>query len=266
MVCLAHTPIVLVLLLGACVKSQAVACGDLLCPEGSVCAKGSLCVSGSLATACSGLAEGATCTLSELGNGTCQNGLCITGRCGDGTVNGIEACDGRDLGGKTCVDFGSIAAAGLACTSECSLDTSGCNGICGDGHKGATEDCDGNDFGGKTCTDFSPDGTTNKYYQGGMLACTNECKINSSGCAIGGWCGNGRKEPGEDCDDSDFGQPPGQPPPSCMSLGHPGPVTPPACVLATCRFTEDTCSCAVNGICPAATPTCVNTNGTFSCK
>src|SRR5882672_3409056 len=102
MVGFAHTPIVLVLLLGACVKSQAVACGDLLCPEGSVCAKGSLCVSGSLATACSGLG--------------------ITGRCGDGAVNGIEACDGRDLGGKTCVDFGSIDAAGLACTSECSLD------------------------------------------------------------------------------------------------------------------------------------------------
>jgi hypothetical protein len=262
----ARTPIVLVLLLGACVKSQAVACGDLLCPEGSVCAKGSLCVSESLATACSGRAEGETCTLSELGTGTCKDGLCITGRCGDGMVNGIEACDGAELRGHTCLEFGSKDAAGLKCTADCSLDTSGCNGICGDGHKGATEDCDGNDFGGKTCTDFSPDGTMNKYYQGGMLACANDCKINSAGCAIGGWCGNGRKEPGEDCDDSDFGQPAGQPPPSCMSLGHPGPVTPPACDLATCTFTENTCSCGLNGICPAATPTCVNTNGTFSCK
>ncbi|HEX3482290.1 MAG TPA: hypothetical protein VHT91_45050, partial [Kofleriaceae bacterium] len=148
-------------------RSQAVQCGDLLCPEGSVCAKGN-CVSGSLATACAGQAEGAPCTLSELGTGTCQGGLCITGRCGDGKVNGIEACDGADLGGRTCVDFGSTDQVGLACTADCSFDKSGCNGYCGDGHKGTEEDCDGTDFGGKTCTDFSPPGTAHKFYRGGV--------------------------------------------------------------------------------------------------
>ena len=52
MVGFARTPILMVLLIGACVKSQAVQCGDLLCPDGRVCAKGA-CVSGSLATAAS---------------------------------------------------------------------------------------------------------------------------------------------------------------------------------------------------------------------
>lgn len=259
MVGFARTPFAVVLLFGACVRSQAVPCGDLVCPEDSVCAKGN-CVSGSLATACSGKAEGASCTLSELGTGTCQAGLCITGLCGDGTVNGIEACDGRDLGGKTCVDFGSTDAAGLACTSDCSFDKSGCKGYCGDGHKGTEEQCDGTDFGGKTCTDFSPPGTTNKFYRGGAPTCTIDCKVNVSGCT-GGWCGDGHKQFGEDCDGSDFGQPPA----TCMTLGHPGAATPPACDPMTCTFTEDTCSCGLNGICPAATPTCVNNGGTYSC-
>jgi hypothetical protein len=261
----ARTPIVLVLLLGACVKSQAVACGDLLCPEGSVCAKGNLCVSGSLATACNGRAEGATCTLSELGTGTCQNGLCITGRCGVQIVNGIEACDGADLGGKTCLDFGSNTAAGLTCTADCSLDTSGCNGICGDGHKGAGEDCDGNDFGGKTCTDFAPGGTANKYYASDMLACTNQCKFNSSGCATAGWCGDGHKQSVEECDGSDLGQPAGQPPPSCTDLGHPGAATPRVCDSTTCKFAETNCWCGLNGICPPQTPKCAFDGMTYSC-
>jgi hypothetical protein len=258
---LARTSIVLGLLLGACVKSQASQCGDLLCPEGSICARGTSCVSGSLVTACGGRPEGATCTLSELGNGTCQSGLCIIGRCGDGQVNGIEACDGADLGGKTCVDFGSTDVAGLACTADCSFDKSGCKSYCGDGHKGTEEPCDGDDFGGKTCTDFSPPGTTNKFYRGGAPTCTIDCTVNVSSCT-GGWCGDGVKQFGEDCDGTDFGKPPA----TCMSLGHPGAATPPACDAKACTFTEDTCSCGLNGICPAATPTCVNTGGTYSCS
>jgi len=258
---LARTPIILVLLLVACVRSEAVQCGDLLCPDGRVCAKGT-CVSASLATACSGHAEGATCNLSELGNGTCRDGLCITGICGDGIVNGIEACDGADLAGKTCVAFGSTDAAGLACTADCSFDKSRCNGTCGDGHKGTEEQCDGQDFGAKTCRDFSPPGTTNKYYQGGAPTCTIDCKVNTSSCT-GGWCGDGHKQFGEDCDGDDFGNPPA----TCASLGHPGDaVTPPACDLMACTFTEETCSCGDNGICPAATPTCVINGGVYSCR
>lgn len=256
MVGLARTPIIVVLLFGACVRSQATPCGDLLCPEGSICSKGNTCVSGALVTACSGRASGAACTLSELGDGTCQSGLCIVGRCGDGAVNGIEACDGADLGGRTCVDFGSTDARGLACTADCSFDKSGCQAFCGDGHKGTEEQCDGNDFGGKTCADFSPPGTMNKFYRGGAPTCTVDCMINVSTCT-GGWCGDGIKQFGEDCD--------GPPKVTCTDLGHKGAATPPSCDPTTCTFTEDTCSCGLNGVCPAATPTCVNNGGTYSC-
>lgn len=265
MVGLARTPITFVLLLlplfSACVKSQATSCGDLLCPEGSVCTKASTCVSGSLVTACSGRAEGADCSLSELGNGTCQGGLCIVGRCGDGKVNGIEACDGKDFGGQTCVDFGSTDAAGLACTADCTLDKSGCSGICGDGHKGTAEECDGNDFGGKTCADFSPPGTMNKFYRGGAPTCTDQCKVNIATCT-GGWCGDGVKQFGEGCDGGDFGTPA----PTCTSLGHPGPTTALTCDPMTCTFTEDSCSCGLNGVCPVGMSNCVNTTGTLSCS
>jgi hypothetical protein len=267
---LARTPVIsilpLVLLFSACVKSQATQCGDLLCPVDAICTRSGTCVSGSLATACSGRAEGATCTLSELGDGTCQGGLCIIGSCGDGVVNGVEACDGRDLGGKTCVDFGSTDAAGLACAADCTFDKSRCNGICGDGHKGTEEECDGNDFGAKTCADFSPPGTTHKFYRGGVPTCTDQCKVNIATCT-GGWCGDGVKQFAEGCDGNDLGTAPnGHPgPPTCMDFGHGGPTTALVCDPMTCTFTEDSCSCGINGVCAGLTPNCVNTGGTLSC-
>jgi hypothetical protein len=245
-----RTPIFLVLLFGSCVRSQAIPCGALVCPEDDLCANGNRCVARSLVAACSGLAEGVTCTLSDLGNGTCQGGLCITGTCGNGKVDGNEACDGKDLGGKTCMDFGSTFAAGLACAADCSFDLSGCNGVCGDGKKGAAEECDGNDFGGKTCTDLSPPGTMNKFYRGGAPTCTVDCKINVGTCT-GGYCGDGVIHFGEDCDGSDFGGA------TCASLLHPGATTPLVCDQTTCTFTDDSCSCGVNGPC-AAGKNCVN--------
>lgn len=56
------------------------------------------------------------------------------GVCGDGTADGDEACDGADLGGKTCDDFGFQFGA-LKCTPGCAHDTSACtnSAACGDG-------------------------------------------------------------------------------------------------------------------------------------
>ncbi|HXC49278.1 MAG TPA: DUF1566 domain-containing protein [Candidatus Limnocylindrales bacterium] len=46
--------------------------------------------------------------------------------CGNGIVELGETCDGTDLDGKTCSSFGASDSPGLACTSRCSLDFTGC--------------------------------------------------------------------------------------------------------------------------------------------
>ena len=46
-------------------------------------------------------------------------------RCGDGSAQGSESCDGSDLGGATCVTQGFTLGT-LRCASGCTLDTSGC--------------------------------------------------------------------------------------------------------------------------------------------
>ncbi|MBL9101137.1 MAG: VCBS repeat-containing protein [Myxococcales bacterium] len=53
--------------------------------------------------------------------------------CGDGAAEGDEACDGADLGGKTCDDFGFQYGA-LQCTPGCAHDASKCtnSAACGD--------------------------------------------------------------------------------------------------------------------------------------
>jgi hypothetical protein len=45
--------------------------------------------------------------------------------CGNGAVEGDEACEVGDLGGKTCASLG-YGGGSLACTTGCSFDTSGC--------------------------------------------------------------------------------------------------------------------------------------------
>ncbi len=47
--------------------------------------------------------------------------------CGDGVAGADEACDGDDLKGQTCSDFGYERPTGLACAG-CELDFSGCRG------------------------------------------------------------------------------------------------------------------------------------------
>jgi len=50
--------------------------------------------------------------------------------CGDGVVDGMEECDGANLGGESCADFG-LAGGQLSCDGQCRFDKSGCGG-CGD--------------------------------------------------------------------------------------------------------------------------------------
>jgi hypothetical protein len=50
------------------------------------------------------------------------------GACGDGIVNGGEACDGKPPEGKTCLDYGFDRGL-LGCTALCGPDFSGCDSI-----------------------------------------------------------------------------------------------------------------------------------------
>ena len=94
--------------------------------------------------------------------------------CGNDVIEGTEVCDGTNLGGQTCGDFGCSGGT-LACNATCDgFDTSGCTGcpVC---------DSDGVCEAGENC-----------------LSCPSDC---ISGTIPGASCGNGLCEAGdgEDC-------------------------------------------------------------------
>ena len=114
----------------------------------------------------------------DCASGSCVAGSC--GSCGDGTINGADACDGTSLGNKTCKSAGFYTGT-LACTSACSLDTSGCSN-CGNGKIDTGEVCDGTNLATSTCTSLG--------MSSGTLACTTACAHDFAGCpwatAMGG--------------------------------------------------------------------------------
>ncbi|MFH1812034.1 MAG: hypothetical protein ABIJ09_25065 [Pseudomonadota bacterium] len=99
--------------------------------------------------------------------------------CGDGTRNGVERCDGADLGGATCEQQGHRAGE-LRCSSNCGeLDVTRCGPplSCGDGVRDGIELCDRDDFGGLSCAHLG--------YTGGYLICGSTCQtILRAGCRV----------------------------------------------------------------------------------
>lgn len=105
-----------------------------------------------------------------------------SGACGNGAIDRIsEDCDGHDLAGKSCADWGFLGGT-LGCGSDCKFDLTSCH-RCGDGVADPTspspagpggEECDGDDFIGATCALFG--------FDSGELRCTAQCKTDSSGC------------------------------------------------------------------------------------
>jgi hypothetical protein len=155
---------------------------------------------------------GATCeslgyyggTLTCLSN--CRLSLLDCGaRCGDGARNGSEVCDGSDFGDDTCTARGYYGGR-LRCSDDCrTVFEDQCQGQCGDGSKDAAEACDPGDgtlppdLGGATCESLG-------YHPGTPgLACGSDCRFDFAGC--GGRCGDGVKDPTEQCDGSDLGTP-----------------------------------------------------------
>ena len=149
------------------------------------------------------------------------------GKCGDGSINPGERCDGTNLDNQTCQTQGFDSGI-LACSESCKeFDSSGCykcgNGIkepgeycddgnkvngdgcssecqiepppnCGNGNIDENEQCDGTNLDNQTCQ--------TQGFDSGVLACSENCKeFDLSECYK---CGNGIVEPGEECDDGNI--------------------------------------------------------------
>jgi hypothetical protein len=138
-----------------------------------------------------------------------------------------EQCDGGNLNGATCGTASAETGGGvLACTSDCvSYDRTRCY-RCGnqtwdanpalhsDAHLNQ-ELCDGLDFGGKTCATYGFGGDADH-----TLLCSTTCgQIITDDCFR---CGNGRVDPGEQCDAGPHN-------------GNPKPATGPTYCDATCH-------------------------------
>ena len=103
-------------------------------------------------------------------------------KCGNGTLETDEACEGFELRGHTCVSEG-FTLGQLRCSSACVLDTSACS-KCGDGKISGAEKCDSSAlttgvavFAGKTCASEVDAGAT------GNLDCADSCnRISTAGC------------------------------------------------------------------------------------
>ncbi len=110
-------------------------------------------------------------------------GVCRTDcklHCGDGERTGLELCDGDDLGGSTCTDFGFHAPGGLACSAACTFDIAACGGgYCGDGVINGNEICEGVAPALETCVQYG--------FDAGPLRCTNGCVVAFDRCRRIGW-------------------------------------------------------------------------------
>jgi len=158
--------------------------------------------------------------------------------CGDGVADGLEDCDGLDLGGETCESLGFDSGT-LACGPGCAFDDSGCHSNpCGNGLIDAGEQCDTDNFGGETCQSLG--------FDTGTLACHQTCTFDTSGCDFV-QCGDGQAGAGEDCDGGDLAGA------TCQSLGFDGGT-----LVCTPFCTYNTGGCTTAA-------TCSPTGGAVSC-
>jgi hypothetical protein len=119
--------------------------------------------------------------------------------CGDGIVNGDDACDGDDLNGNTCSSQG-YTSGNLSCyNNNCTLNTDSCDGyigqVCNDSAINGNEVCDCGLDG--ECTSDELDGQTcvKRKFSGGNLSCSSNClNFNVDEC-YGGSGSNGDYDP-----------------------------------------------------------------------
>ncbi|MBU1410941.1 hypothetical protein KKC22_05430 [Myxococcota bacterium] len=197
---------------------------------------------------CDGAAlSGQTCELLGFYGGTlaCDAGCetfdtsdCATfGRCGDGMVQGAygEECDGTELNGATCGDFGFYQGS-VTCGSDCRYVISDCSESCGDADIQTTfgEVCDGMNLASQSCLTLG--------YYGGTLECMADCgTFDITDCANVGRCGDGTLQGGfgEVCDGTALNSQ------TCVTRGYYGGSL--AC-NANCQAFDET-ACAAVGKC-----------------
>lgn len=95
--------------------------------------------------------------------------------CGNGVVDPGEVCDGSNLDGYDCIDFGWEGGT-LTCSSDCTefSEATCSNGVCGNGVIEDGEECDGIDLGGETCM--------TQGFVAGTLTCSG-CVFDTSACS-----------------------------------------------------------------------------------
>ncbi len=165
----------------------AVACSDDTSVGAKTCGDG-LCADDESTQSCP---EDCTC-----GNGTCDQGedlaSCVQdcSECGDGQCTGPEDCASCAQDCGVCPTCGDGVCNGDENCETC-LDDCGRCGECGNGTLEYGEECDATDFGQQDCVTMG--------FDGGELACDENCLIDTQGC----WkaeCGNGTCEAGETSD------------------------------------------------------------------
>jgi hypothetical protein len=168
-----------------CVRSESLQCSEnLVCPKTQLCdLVHTACVDEDQLSACAGAESGTACSATTVPEGTCDQGVCLPARCGDGIVQRTEECDVDNAGSKTCIDLGYYDPGEVACASDCryvrSEAESGCTGYCGDGEvRVGKELCDGNTP-PLSCTDLG--------YGAGYLRCSAKCGPGLEDCKRFGW-------------------------------------------------------------------------------
>lgn len=98
-------------------------------------------------------------------------------KCGDGTLDPSEQCEGSRS--RDCGALGMSSGASASCNS-CRWDRSACApvdpALCGDGKIDAGENCDGAQLGANSCQSLG--------FLGGRLACASNCGFDLSDCEL----------------------------------------------------------------------------------
>lgn len=118
-----------------CVAGSCSGANPVMCMASSQCTIAGVC--DPMTGACSNpnAMNGTMCT-SNMVNGSCTAGTCIA--CGDGIVNGTEACDDGNTTANDGCNATCVIETGFACTGA----PSACTPVCGDGLLRGLEQCD----------------------------------------------------------------------------------------------------------------------------